>query len=103
MERFYLRSELVDAKDGVARRGSLYRVEDVISRDGRLMTKSGVFLSPLITPTPAPTATPGAPDFLPDIEPAPLPEPSPSDANRASALGDRTRSAPSADIAARCP
>jgi hypothetical protein len=77
MERFYLHSEFVDAKDGVARRGSLYRVEDVISRDGKLMTKSGVFLSPLITPTPAPTATPGAPDFLPDIEPAPLPDVSP--------------------------
>jgi hypothetical protein len=77
MERFYLHSEFVDAKDGVARRGSLYRVEDVISRDGKLMTKSGVFLSPLITPTPAPTATPGAPDFVPDIEPAPLPDASP--------------------------
>jgi hypothetical protein len=77
MERFYLHSEFADAKDGVARRGSLYRVEDVISRDGKLMTKSGVFLSPLITPTPAPTATPGAPDFLPDIEPAPLPDVSP--------------------------
>jgi hypothetical protein len=77
MERFYLHSEFVDAKDGVARRGSLYRVEDVLSRDGKLMTKSGVFLSPLITPTPAPTATPGAPDFLPDIEPAPLPDVSP--------------------------
>ena len=77
MERFYLRSELVDAKDGVARRGSLYRVEDVISRDGKLMTKSGVFLSPLVTPTPAATATPGAPDFLPDIEPARCPMPPP--------------------------
>ena len=60
MERFYLHSEFADAKDGIARRGNLYRVEDVISRDGRLMTKSGVFLSPLITPTPAPTATPEA-------------------------------------------
>ena len=77
MERFYLHSEFADAKDGIARRGSLYRVEDVISRDGKLMTKSGVFLSPLITPTPAPTATPGAPDFLPDIEPAPLSDASP--------------------------
>jgi len=77
MERFYLHSEFADAKDGVTRRGSLYRVEDVISRDGKLMTKSGVFLSPLITPTPAPTATPGAPDFVPDIEPAPLPGASP--------------------------
>jgi len=79
MERFYLHSEFADAKDGVARRGSLYRVEDVISREGKLMTKSGVFLSPLITPTPAPSATPGAPDFLPDIEPAPLPDVTPPD------------------------
>jgi hypothetical protein len=77
MERFYLHSEFADAKDGVARRGSLYRVEDVISREGKLMTRSGVFLSPLVTPTPAATATPGAPDFLPEIEPAPLPDASP--------------------------
>src|SRR3984893_4330821 len=55
MERFYRRSEFVDAKDGLARRGSLYRVEDVFSRDGKLMTKSGLLLSPV--PTPAPTAT----------------------------------------------
>ncbi|PYJ10259.1 MAG: hypothetical protein DMF06_07045 [Verrucomicrobia bacterium] len=75
MERFYLHSEFGDAKDGSARRGSLYRVEDVISRDGKLMTTSGVFLSPLVTPAPAPTATPGAPD---DIEPAPLPDASPN-------------------------
>jgi hypothetical protein len=77
MERFYLRSEFVDSKDGIARRGSLYRVEDVISRDEKLMTKSGVFLSPLPGPTPVATATPGAPDFLPEIEPAPLPDVSP--------------------------
>ena len=76
----YLRSEWVDAKDGAARRGSLYRVEDVIARDGKLMTKSGVFLSPLITPTPEPAATvdPMLPlDFVPDIEPSPLVEPTP--------------------------
>ena len=77
MERFYLHSEFVDAKDGLARKGNLYRVEDVLSRDGKLMTKSGVFLSPLATPAPAATATPEAPDFLPEIEPAPLPEASP--------------------------
>ena len=80
MERFYLRSEWVDAKDGAARRGSLYRVEDVISRDGKLMTKSGVFLSPLVTPTPEPAATvdPAPPlDFVPDIEPNLLVEPTP--------------------------
>ena len=77
MERFYLHSEFGDAKDGSARRGSLYRVEDVMSRDGKLMTRSGVFLSPLVTPAPAPTPTPGAPDFFPDIEPEPLPDVSP--------------------------
>ncbi len=36
--------------------GSLYRVEDVMARNGKLMTKSGVFLSPLATPTPPPAA-----------------------------------------------
>jgi len=77
MERFYLHSEFGDAKDGSARSGSLYRVEDVMARDGKLMTKSGVFLSPLVTPAPAATPTPGALDFLPDIEPEPLPGASP--------------------------
>jgi hypothetical protein len=52
-------------------------VEDIMSRDGKLMTKSGVFLSPLVTPAPVATATPGAPDFVPDIEPEPLPDVSP--------------------------
>ena len=78
MERFYLHSEFVDAKDGLARRGNLYRVEDVLSRDGKLMTKSGVFLSPVPTLSPAATATPMAPDLLPEIEPSPLPSPSPT-------------------------
>ena len=46
MEKFYLRSESGDSKDG-RRWGSLYRVEDVLERNGKLMTKGGVFLSPL--------------------------------------------------------
>jgi len=78
MERFYLHSEFVDAKDGLARRGNLYRVEDVLSRDGRLMTKSGMFLAPVPTPSPAATPTPAAPDFLPEIEPGPLPSATPA-------------------------
>ena len=75
MERFYLHSEFAEAKNGLARQGNLYRVEDVLSRDGKLMTKSGVFLSPASTATPA--ATPAV-DFRPDIEPGPLPSPSPA-------------------------
>ena len=74
MERFYLHSEFVDAKDGLARKGNLYRVEDVLSRDGKLMTKSGVFLSPAPTPSPAATGSPLPSDILPDIEPTPLPD-----------------------------
>ena len=68
MERFYWRSDFIDAKDmDRARRGSLYRVEDVITVDGQLTTRSGAILSPLPTPTPAPTEAP--------IEPTPLPQP----------------------------
>jgi hypothetical protein len=79
MERFYRRTEYVDAKDGTTRRGSLYRVEDVLARDGKLMTKSGVFLSPLPTPTPAATESPTPPlDFAPDIEPTPIPHAPPA-------------------------
>src|SRR5438270_541591 len=63
MERFYLHSEFVEAKDGLARRGNLYRVEDVSAHDGKLMTKSGVLLAPLLTPTPAATATPASQEF----------------------------------------
>jgi hypothetical protein len=74
MEPFYLHSEFVDSKDGPARRGNLYRVEDVISREGKLMTKSGVFLFPLPTPTPVPGSSPAALDLSPEIEPAPLPD-----------------------------
>jgi hypothetical protein len=39
-------------------------VEDVISRDGKLMTRSGEALLPIPTPTPSPTEAP--------IEPTPL-------------------------------
>jgi hypothetical protein len=74
MEKFFRHSEFVDAKDGSARRGNLYRVEDVISRDGKLMTKSGVFLSPMPTPTPPAGPNPTPPELLPDIEPTPLPD-----------------------------
>jgi len=74
MERFYLHSESVDAKEGLARRGNLYRVEDVLSRDGKLMTKSGVLLSPVPTPLPAATATPGA---IATVSPTPLLNPTP--------------------------
>jgi hypothetical protein len=78
MERFYLHSEYADSKDGLARRGYIYRVEDVSAHEGKLMTKSGVLLTPLPTPTPAATATPAPQDFAPDIEPTPLPSAPPS-------------------------
>jgi hypothetical protein len=73
MERFYLHSEYADSKDGLARRGYIYRVEDVSAHEGKLMTKSGVLLTPL--PTPAATATPAPQELVPDIEPTPLPTP----------------------------
>jgi hypothetical protein len=77
MEKFYLHSETTDSKDG-HRWGSLYRVEDVLTRNEKLMTKSGVLLTPLPTPEPAATVSPTPPlDFLPDIEPSPLVSPSP--------------------------
>ena len=45
---------LVDAKEDGPRRGSLYRVEDVIARDGKLMTKSGaIVVCHFATPSPA--------------------------------------------------
>jgi hypothetical protein len=77
MEKFFRHSEFVDTKDGPARRGNLYRVEDVMARDGKLMTKSGVFLSPMPTPAPAAGSSPAPPDFLPEVEPTPLPGASP--------------------------
>jgi hypothetical protein len=74
MEKFYLRSE-GESKDG-RRWGSLYRVEDVMARNGKLMTKSGVLLTPLPGPEPAATVSPTPPlDYPPDIEPSPLPTP----------------------------
>ncbi|MDP9004026.1 MAG: hypothetical protein M3N12_04470, partial [Verrucomicrobiota bacterium] len=75
MEKFFRRSEFVDSKDGSVRGGNLYRVEDVMTRDGKLMTKSGVWLSPMPTPTPAATASPTPTDFVPEVEPTPLPVP----------------------------
>ena len=74
MERFYIHSDFAESKDGVGGRGTLYRVEDVFARDGRLMTKSGVMLEPV--PMPSPTGTPAGLDS-PEIEPGPLPSPSP--------------------------
>ncbi|MEO5720239.1 MAG: hypothetical protein ABIR71_02065 [Chthoniobacterales bacterium] len=68
MARFYWRPGFVDSKDGGATRGGgLYRVEDVMVRDGRLTTQSGTVLAPLPAPTPLPTEPP--------IEPTPLPVP----------------------------
>src|SRR6266404_3749050 len=72
MEKFYLRSA-GESKDG-RRWGSLYRVEDVMARNGKLMTKSGVLLTPLPGPEPSATVSPTPPlDYAPDIEPSPLP------------------------------
>ena len=77
MEKFFLHSESVDSKDG-RRWGSLYRVEDVMARNGKLMTKGGVLLTPLPGPEPPATVSPTPPlDYAPDIEPAPLIEPTP--------------------------
>jgi hypothetical protein len=76
MEKFYLRSE-GESKDG-RRWGSLYRVEDVMARNGKLMTKSGGLLNPLPGPEPAATVSPTPPlDYAPDIEPSPIEGPSP--------------------------
>jgi hypothetical protein len=76
MEKFYLRSE-GESKDG-QRWGSLYRVEDVMTRNGKLMTKSGVLLTPLPGPEPAATVSPTPRlDYAPDIEPSPIEGPSP--------------------------
>jgi hypothetical protein len=77
MEKFYLRSDSGESKEG-RRWGSLDYVEDVLARNGKLMTKSGVFLSPLpqSTPLPAANESPTPPlDYAPDIEPSPLPSP----------------------------
>ncbi|HKP05365.1 MAG TPA: hypothetical protein VJU77_18595 [Chthoniobacterales bacterium] len=77
MEKFYLRSDTADSKDG-QRWGSLYYVEDVMARNGKLMTKSGVLLNPLPTPTPSAAESPTPPlDYLPDIEPSPIEGPTP--------------------------
>jgi hypothetical protein len=76
MEKFFLRSE-GESKDG-RRWGSLYRVDDVTARNGKLMTKSGVLLTPLPGPEPPATVSPTPPlDYAPDIEPSPIEGPSP--------------------------
>jgi hypothetical protein len=73
MERFYLRSENVDAKDS-SRNRSLYRVEDVTLSGGVLTTKSGALLTPVPTPTPSPVPE-ISPSAAPEIEPSTIPSP----------------------------
>jgi hypothetical protein len=73
MERFYRRSEVVDAKDVDLGKGELYRVEDVTLSGGVLMTKSGALLTPLPTPTPSPS--PLASPVEPEVEPSAIPSP----------------------------
>ncbi|MEN3369497.1 MAG: hypothetical protein V7609_1640 [Verrucomicrobiota bacterium] len=76
MDKFFRHSQFADAKDGVTRGGSLYRVEDVMAPNGKLMTKSGALLTPEPTPVPAATVSPAPPsDFLPDVEPTPIVNP----------------------------
>jgi hypothetical protein len=72
MERFYLRSENIDAKD-FSRNRSLYRVEDVTLSGGVLTTKSGAVLTPLPTPTPSPM--PMISPAEPEVEPSAIPSP----------------------------
>ncbi len=57
MARFYRRSGELDGKDG-ALRGGFYQVQDVITRDGKLMTREGGQLLPLPTPAPSPIQLP---------------------------------------------
>jgi hypothetical protein len=72
MERFYRRSEVVDAKDvDLRRKGAIYRVEDVTLSGGVLSTKSGTILTPIPTPTPLPT--PLMLPTEPEIEPTVIP------------------------------
>src|SRR4030081_79771 len=73
MERFYRHAEIVDAKDvELARKGELYRVEDVTLSGGVLTTKSGALLTPLPPPTPSPStlALPAEPEVEPSAIPA---------------------------------
>jgi hypothetical protein len=73
MERFYLRSENVDAKD-FSRNRSLYRVEDVMLSGGVLTTRNGALLTPAATPTPSPVPE-ISPDAAPETEPSAIPSP----------------------------
>jgi hypothetical protein len=70
MERFYRRSNYVEAKDFERRKGELYRVEDVTLSGGVLTTKSGMLLTPLPAPTPLPSASPA-------VEPSAIPTATP--------------------------
>jgi len=70
MERFFRRSTFAEGKDvDPARRGELYRVEDVTISGGVLSTKSGAVLTTLPTPTPSPLASPSEPK----VEPSAIP------------------------------
>ena len=74
MERFYRRSEMVDAKDvDPSRKAPLYFVEDVTLSGGVLTTKDGALLTPVTTPTPS--SSPLASPAEPDVEPSPIPAP----------------------------
>jgi hypothetical protein len=76
MERFYRRSNYLEAKDYERRRsGELYRVEDITLSGGVLSTKSGAILTPLAMPTPS--ATPLVLPGEPEIEPTAIPSATP--------------------------
>jgi hypothetical protein len=75
MERFYRRSTFVEGKDvDPARRGELYRVEDVTLSGGVLTTKSGSVLMPLPVPTPSPSLVPTTPEVEPSAIPTARPQ-----------------------------
>jgi hypothetical protein len=76
MERFFRHSEYGDAKDGRARPGALYRVEDIMVRNGILTTRAGAKLLPVRQPAPA--TSPMRSDNEPEIEPTPIQAPLPS-------------------------
>ncbi|MFL6528251.1 MAG: hypothetical protein ACJ8IQ_09140 [Chthoniobacterales bacterium] len=71
MARFYRQSEFTDAKEGPAGRGGLYRVEDVMNRNGILETRAGRQLTPVAQP-----AIPLRPNNNePEVEQTPLQPP----------------------------
>ena len=77
MERFYVHAEPSEAKEGSTQAGTLYRVEDVLTRQGKLMTNSGVTLTALPVASPTGTPTPEASGLEIEIEPRSLPTPPP--------------------------